>query len=81
MMQARFILGWVIFRAVLTDKGNDLMLSFSRFLAHAPLVPEVFLDDSLSPLRGSLSLFREEKFQEKPLQPGYARAIFRENLV
>ena len=72
----------MIFLAVLTDKGNDLTFSFSRFLARATLVPDVFLNDSFSPLGSQLSLVREEQFQEKPLLgPGYARAIFRENLV
>ena len=33
----------MIFRAVLTDKGNDQTL-FSRFLARATLVSEVFLE-------------------------------------
>ena len=60
-------------------KWRDVV--FSRFLARAILVPEVFLEIRCRRFAARSLFFREEKFQEKSLGPGYARAIFRENLV
>ena len=72
--------GTMIFRAVLTDKGNDQTL-FSRFLARATLVPEVFLEIRCRRFAASFLFVAKKNFIKKPLEPrSYARAIFRENL-